>query len=257
MSTAGGGIKLNQSVLKAIALLRAAADDHNASVSSLARASGLPRPTALRLIQTLEHEGFVLRNPGDERVLLGPELYRLARGGDTEAMLVEVARQVLAGLVKDVRETVTLSVVAPDGGLDLIEQLDAPHQLRPGSWVGQRFPLHCSATGKLLLATMDEAQLRATLREPLRRYTPATITDLPTLRRELETVRTQQCAIASDEEEEGLTGVAAGIYDAGGTLLGAVTIAGPTQRIDLSEGSAAIAATLRAAGRIEATLRGR
>ena len=56
--------KLNQSVMKAITLLRATAEEPNANVSSLARAAGLPRATALRMIQTLEQEGFLLRNPG-------------------------------------------------------------------------------------------------------------------------------------------------------------------------------------------------
>ena len=65
------GAKLNQSVRKAITLLRATADDRNANVSSLARTAGLPRATALRMIQTLEQEGFLLRIPGDDRVLLG------------------------------------------------------------------------------------------------------------------------------------------------------------------------------------------
>ena len=59
------GAKLNQSVRKAIMLLRATAEDRNANVSSLARAAGLPRATALRMIQTLEQEGFLLRIPGD------------------------------------------------------------------------------------------------------------------------------------------------------------------------------------------------
>jgi DNA-binding IclR family transcriptional regulator len=70
--------KLNQSVKKAIMLLRATAEDGKANVSSLARAAGLPRATALRMIRTLEQEGFLLRIPGDDRVLLGPELLRLA-----------------------------------------------------------------------------------------------------------------------------------------------------------------------------------
>src|SRR5919198_6019510 len=87
------GPTLNQSVLKAITLLRAtAASTDGASVSALARAAGLPRATALRLIQTMEREGFLLRVPEADRVLLGPELVRLARRVDTAILLREVAR---------------------------------------------------------------------------------------------------------------------------------------------------------------------
>ena len=89
--------KLNQSVRKAITLLRATAEDADANVSSLARAAGLPRATALRMIQTLEQEGFLLRIPGDDRVLLGPELLRLARNTDEQLLLREVSRPVIGG----------------------------------------------------------------------------------------------------------------------------------------------------------------
>ena len=187
--------KLNQSVRKAITLLRATAEDRNANVSSLARAAGLPRATALRMIQTLEQEGFLLRNPGDDRVLLGPELLRLARNTDEQLLLREVSRPIIGDLVAAIRETVTLSVVAPDGGLDLVYQVDAPHQLRPQSWVGQRFPLHASASGKVLLATYDEERLERFLLEPLARFTPSTITSAEELRAELERVREQRYAV--------------------------------------------------------------
>src|ERR687887_1623274 len=93
MATSEAGSKLNQSVQKAIALLRAtAASSEGASVSALARAAGLPRATALRLIQTMERDGFLLRVPESDRVLLGPELVRLARQVDTAILLHEVAR---------------------------------------------------------------------------------------------------------------------------------------------------------------------
>ncbi len=185
MAPAEERAKLNQSVRKAITLLRATAEDGNANVSSLARAAGLPRATALRMIQTLEQEGFLLRIPGDDRVLLGPELLRLARNTDEQLLLREVSRPIIGDLVATIRETVTLSVVAPDGGLDVVYQVDAPAQLRPQSWVGQRFPLHASASGKVLLATYDEERLERFLLEPLARFTPSTITTAEALRAEL------------------------------------------------------------------------
>lgn len=254
MSADGGSVKLNQSVLRAIALLRATAADENANVSSLARDSGLPRATALRLIQTLAHEGFVLRIPDDERVLLGPELLRLGRGTDRQLLLQDVARPIIGDLVEAVRETVTLSVVGTDGALDLVEQVDTPQQLRPGSYVGRRFPLHATASGKLLLSTMDRRRLNGVLASPLRRFTDATITDAPSLRRELERVRDQGYAVASDEEEEGLTGVASGFFDSSG-LLGVVTVAGPSQRLLPLDAHDVVTHLRSATQRIEESLR--
>jgi DNA-binding IclR family transcriptional regulator len=246
---------LNQSVRKAIMLLRATAEDRSANVSSLARAAGLPRATALRMIQTLEQEGFLLRVPGDDRVLLGPELLRLARNTDEQLLLREVSRPIISELVGTVRETVTLSVVAPDGGLDLVSQVDAPAQLRPQSWVGQRFPLHASASGKVLLSTYDDERLEHFLGEPLTRFTPSTITTADALFAELQRVREQRYAVTSDEEEEGLSGIGTGLRGQDGELLGVLTVSGPTQRLDRQRRRPAVRHLLRAAGQIEAALR--
>ena len=255
-TTGDEGAKLNQSVRKAITLLRATADDDRANVSSLARAAGLPRATALRMIQTLEQEGFLLRVAGEERVLLGPELLRLARNTDEGLLLLEAARPVVGELVAAVRETGTLSVVAADGGLDLVHQVDAPHHLRPGSWVGQRFPLHASASGKVLLATFDDEQLERFLRKPLVALTPATTTSADDLRAELVRVRERGHALSADETEEGLSGVATGISGPAGRLVGVLTVSGPTQRLDDRRTRLAADHLARAAARIESALSG-
>lgn len=255
MASAEERAKLNQSVRKAITLLRATAEDRDANVSSLARTAGLPRATALRMIQTLEQEGFLLRVPGDDRVLLGPELVRLARGTDEQLLLREVSRPVVADLVATVRETVTLSVLAADGGLDLVSQVDAPAQLRPQSWVGQRFPLHASASGKVLLATYDDERLARFLDAPLARFTPATITDAGELRAELGHVRERGYAVSRDEEEEGLSGLSSGIHGPRDELVGVLSLGGPTQRLDRRRVRRAAEHVRRAAGEVGAVLR--
>jgi DNA-binding IclR family transcriptional regulator len=115
----------------------------------------------------------LLRVPDADRVVLGPELVRLARDVDPGALLLVLARGRLADLCTEVRETVTLSVVAADGGLDVVYQADGPQHLVVRSWTGQRFPLHASSSGKVLLAGYDGARLAAFLRRPRAALTPA------------------------------------------------------------------------------------
>jgi DNA-binding IclR family transcriptional regulator len=233
MATSQAGSNLNQSVQKAIALLRATASSTDgASVSALARAAGLPRATALRLIQTMEREGFLLRVPQADRVLLGPELIRLARQVDMGTLLREVAGARLGELCEAVRETVTLSVVAPDGGLDLVYQVDGPHHLVPRSWLGLRLPLHASSSGKLLLSTYDEERLERFLRDPLPALTPHTITSRRALHQELEQIRARGYATTVDELEEGLAGVSVGMSGESGALVGVINVSGLSQRLD-------------------------
>jgi DNA-binding IclR family transcriptional regulator len=244
-------------VQKAIALLRAAAADGAPSVSALARAARLPRATALRMVVTMEEEGFLLRVGNGERVVLGPELLALVRGADESGVVVKLAREPLRELGQRLRETVTLSVVARDGQLDLVDQVDGPRQIRPGDWVGQRFPLHASASGKILLAGLDDVRLDEFLSRPLVRLTPATITQPDALRRELARVRRRGYATTIDELEEGLSGVAVGVSAASGSLLAVVNVSGPTPRLDRGR-LAEMALPLRAvADRLESELRPR
>ena len=241
MGTSAETAKLNQSVQKAITLLRAtAASTDGASVSALARAAGLPRATALRLIQTMEREGFLLRVPAADRVLLGPELLRLARRVDTATLVHEVARGRLSELSEAVRETVTLSVVAPDGGLDVVDQVVGPQHLVPRSWVGRRFPLHASSSGKVLLSSYDKQRLERFLRDPLHALTPHTITTKRVLRRELGQIRAQGHATTVDELEEGLAGVSVGIVGESGALLGTINVSGLSQRLDATARARAV-----------------
>jgi IclR family acetate operon transcriptional repressor len=227
--------KRNQSVQKAIALLRAAAADQRGapSVSALARAAGLPRATALRLVVTLEEEGFLMRADGSERVVIGPELMAIARRVDYAAVLSELAREPLRELAERVRETVTLSIVGRAGELELVQQVDGPRQIRPRPWVGQHFPLHASSSGKILLASVSDELRERLLPRPLPQLTPATITSPAALAHELERVRRLGYATTVDELEEGLAGISVGLFGADGELLAVVNVSGPTQRLDV------------------------
>ena len=256
VATSPEGSKLNQSVQKAVTLLRAtAASTNGTSVSALARAAGLPRATALRLIQTMEQEGLLLRVPEADRVLLGPELVRLARRVDMATLVREVARGRLGELREAVRETVTLSVVAPDGSLELVHQVDGPQHLVPRTWVGQRFPLHASSSGKVLLSTYDHDRLERFLRDPLPALTPHTITTRRALREELERDRARGYASTVDELEEGLSGVSVGVFGEAGELVATINVTGLSQRFDEAARQRAVDHMRDAVDEIEASLR--
>jgi DNA-binding IclR family transcriptional regulator len=256
VATSQEGSKLNQSVRKAVTLLRAtAASTNGTSVSALARAAGLPRATALRLIQTMEQEGLLLRVPEADRVLLGPELVRLARQVDMATLVREVARGRLGELRDAVRETVTLSVVTPDRSLELVYQVDGPQHLVPRSWVGQRFPLHASSSGKLLLSTYDDERLERFLRDPLAALTPHTITTRRALREELERDRARGYASTVDELEEGLSGVSVGVFGESGELVATINVTGLSQRFDEAARRRAVDHMRDAVDDIEAALR--
>ncbi|OXM75100.1 MULTISPECIES: IclR family transcriptional regulator [Amycolatopsis] len=222
----------NKSVAKAVRLLRelAAQPRTGATATVLAKAAGLSRPTAFRLLLSLEQEGLVDRI--DNNYILGWELARLGRRADPHAGLVARAQPLLQELADKFNESVTLSVPNAEGGLDLVAEAAGSHVLGVlgRNMIGQRYPLHASSTGKVLLAEQPPERLPALLPEKLEAYTPHTITDRAVLLRELEQVREQGFAIIDNELEPELLSLSRPIRDASGTLVAILTLNGPRTR---------------------------
>jgi DNA-binding IclR family transcriptional regulator len=256
-------MKRNQSVHKAAAILRAAAAQPDGETASgLARAAGLPQPTALRLIHTLEEEGFLTRLSADGRYVLGAGLLRLGGEADTAQLLIAAARGALAELAEQVRETATLSVPRGRDGIEVVFQIDGPHLIRAISWVGGRYPLHASSGGKVVLSTWDAARLDSFLCAPLERCASKTITDPDALRRETDRVREQGYSAIVDELEDGLAAVSAPVFyrdgsrsEGSGRLLGIVNVSGPSFRFDAQARTRAVPLVRATAEKIERELR--
>jgi DNA-binding IclR family transcriptional regulator len=226
-------VKLNQSVQKAIAILRAASSSASGeTASTLARRTGLPWATAARLIRTLEEEGFLYRIAESDRYVIGFDLIGLGREVDRGRQLVETAQPMLERLAGEVNETINLTVVHPDGRLEVVKQIDAPRFIGPTSYVGLPYPLHASSIGKLLLSTFDEARLEKFLADGLQTYTSATITDADDLREELARIRRRGWSSAVDELEDGLSALSVGVRHADHELVAIVTVSGPSFRFD-------------------------
>lgn len=255
-------MKRNQSVHKAAAILRAAAArPAGETASGLGRAVGLPNPTALRLIHTLEAEGFLTRLPGDSRYVIGLGLLRLGGEAEPAQMLIAAARGVLEELAARTRESATLSV-ARGRDIEVVFQVDGPHLISANSWVGGRYALHASSGGKVVLATWDEARLDSFLRGRLERCASKTIIDPALLRQDIDGVRERGYSEIVDELEDGLAALSAPIFSRDGPaserparLLGIVAVSGPTFRFDAKARAGSVPLLRATAERIEQQLR--
>ena len=238
-----------QAVQRAVSLLKAIADSPGPQTASeLAERCGLNRSTAWRILQTLEDEGLVHRDPQTNRYSTGYELTRLAASADESLLLV--ARPHLVELSSHTGETVSLAVPRR---LELIyvDQIQAPHVMAP-DWLGRAVPLHGTSTGKALLAWLPASELDEVLSEPLAAFTETTITDPARLRKELDDVRRLGYAVSRGELEPSLWGVSAAVLDRGRRPIAVVSVWGAEMRVlgrgveALGEATAATAATLAA-----------
>jgi IclR family transcriptional regulator, acetate operon repressor len=248
-------VRLNQSVQRAAAILRACDVPGGDTASGLARRTGLPWATCFRLVNTLVHEGFLLRLPND-RYVPGPALVALATGQGWPMLLSGIAQQELEGLVAEVGETVNLTIVHPGGQLEVVGQFDPPRLLRSANYIGRWYPEHASAIGKLMLAEYDDERLAAHLPERLERFGPATLVHADELRADLARIRERGYSTAVDELEEGLATVSVGVRGSDGRLVAMVSVSGPSSRFDERKRELALPHMRAAAVRIEQALAG-
>ena len=99
------------------------------------------------------------------------------------------------------------------------------------NWLGRRTPVHCTASGKVILAFGPAAVRDRLLALPLERSTPHTITDRTALEAQLDETRAAGLARTHEELEVGLDAIAAPVYDAGGEVVAAVDVSGPSHRL--------------------------
>ncbi len=221
-----------QSVERAIAILKAfSLERPERGVGELARELGLHKSTVSRLMRTLERGGLLAQNADTRRYRLGIDLIGLSRLVVTYLDVRDVARPVLRRLAEVCQETVNLAVL--DGGqvIDLDQFVPHKHAIKISGWGRWRMPLHCTASGKVLLAYLPPDELQRTLPPQLERLTPHTVTDIDALLQELEEVRLRGYAFVREELEEGLNAIAVPIYDHTGQVPSSVNVAGPAYRV--------------------------
>lgn len=229
-----------QSVERAISILRSfSLEKPERGVGELGRELGLHKSTVSRLMMTLERGGLLSRNPVSKRYRLGIDFLGLAAQVAANIDVREAARPILRRLAEACQESVNLSVLdIPPQGADRLaqvvnlEQFVPPkHQIKNIGWVGRRMAPHCTAAGKVLLASLPAWQLDLTLPAELDQFTKNTITDPHELCEALRSVAQQGYAVAWEELEDGLNAVAVPVCDHTGAVVAALGVAGPAYRV--------------------------
>lgn len=213
-----------------LTLLDAVAEADITSRRELARATGLPQATCNRIVAKLVAERLLAEGP--EGLRLGLRLFELGtQAGQAGLTLLDVAGPYLLDLHRALGWTVQLAVLDDDMVIYLLK-IDSGRRPRLGTRVAGRFPPHCTGAGKALLAFSPPEFTDGILdRTVLTARTPSTITTRPLLLRELRATRRRGYAIDHGEFQTGLTSLAVPIRPAT-RLVGAVTLAGPTQSFD-------------------------
>lgn len=221
---------LIRSVDRAVAILDLLARDGWRAGAEVARDLGVHRSTALRLLGTLERHNMVERDPRTAKYRLGRRLPQLASVVTGEFDLRYMARPVCERLAEAVGETVTLDVLDADEIVP-IEQAAGSTSVVSVNWLGRRTPIHCTASGKVILAFAPPALRHRLLARPLERRTPNTIVDRAELEKQLDAALEAGFARTYQELEVGLDAIAAPVHSADGGVVAAIDVSGPAHRL--------------------------
>jgi DNA-binding IclR family transcriptional regulator len=245
----------DSAALRAFAVLeRIAAAAQPPALEEITRATGLPKPTVFRILRLLIAGGLVQREVHEKRYVVGPRSAAFALDVQVQSPQRAERRAILARLVETIGETCNYTMLDGDEVVYL-ERAETSANVRLHMKAGSRVPLHCTASGKLLLSALPISRVRRLLGAgPLRRYTPRTITDPAALERELQTIRAN--GVSTDNGEYLIDSVclAVPVLDARGRTCAAVAVHGPAPRMTLRKGYGFVSAMQDAAAAIAATL---
>jgi IclR family pca regulon transcriptional regulator len=219
-----------------------AAANRELGVTELALAAGLDKATTYRLASSLTRLGYLEQEPETRRFRLGLRILDLGFSYLASLDIRHYALPAMQELQQEFDGTISLTVL---DGTDIVyvERLPSKRlQASVAVGIGARLPVHCTAMGKALLASLPHEQARRLLGKlQLTQWTPRTITTRGQLEAELERSRRRGYALSDQETVVGLRSVAAAVLDRTGAPLAALSVAVGVQDVSLAEIEARIA----------------
>lgn len=197
-------------------------------ISALAKELNMPKVTTFRILNSLVAAGLLFKD-GDDLYSLSPKFLIYGNRVHASLSLKNISEPILNELATAVEENVNLGISYKGYVLTLFNIPAAAYLL-----VANLLPLcelYCSSMGKTILAHKDAPAVEEYFSRPLEKRTPNTVIDYDSF--QLAKARFLKCGVMYDDEEfeYGLSCFAAPIYDANGSLIGAVSVSGPKSRI--------------------------
>jgi len=217
-------------ILRTLDIVETLTRERTLTVSEVNKRFRIPKSSAYAILQTLKARGYVAKDNLD-RYSLTLRMFSLGSG------LMEGLdfRKEIYPLLKELTETAQLTGhigVLDSGFVVYIEKAEVLGAVRLTTWVGRRMPVHATSMGKALLAHLPECEVdRILAASDMARLTAKTITTPALFKKELARVRAMGFAISNEENERGVRGVGAPVFDYTGRPLAAVNLGASTLHI--------------------------
>jgi IclR family acetate operon transcriptional repressor len=207
-----------------------AASDKPVSATEINEVLNLPKATAHRLCSELEARGYLLKKINGKSYMPGNRFHELAVGALSHSRFRALRHAILQSLSNQVGET--CNIAYPDQlEMAYSDRVLSPSPLRLHLPIGTRVPLHCTASGKLFLASLTKKKRIGVINKiKLNAWTGKTITDVERLLDEVEQVQKARMAIDNEELYDGVIAIGVPITDRQGRFYSSLAIQAPIFR---------------------------
>ena len=222
-----------QSIGKMLGVLTSFSTQHRKlTLGQISVATGLPRPTAHRMLSALREVGFIEQEPRGGTYSLGIRLFELGSLALANTDLLREARPFMDRLSRLAGETAHLGVF---NGFEVIvvEREDPGERSVHGMQPSESCPSYCTGVGKAVLGFQPPEVLDRVIGQGLKPYTGNTLTEPQRLREEMARIRKQGYALDDCEHQLWVRCVAAPIRNATGQVFAALSVTGPADRMTL------------------------
>src|SRR3954454_13969734 len=211
-------------------------DKREWTLSEIAREKNMSISTTKRLLHTLEKHGYITRYGESKKNKLSLSILRLSGIVTTTMEIHREAQPILTKLLHNFGEAIHIGTLEGTETVYL-DKLESLHPVRLASFIGKNNPVYCSGCGKVLLAYKEQKEqekiILAIEREGYHPYGSKTVKNTRELKDKLNRIKKQGYDVCMDELSTGITSIAAPIYDYDESVIAAISITGPNNRIDI------------------------
>lgn len=221
-----------KSLSKALGILECFSIDRpELGITDICGMLGLNKSNVHNIVSTFERHGYLVQNPLTNKYKLGLGILKLSNIISSSMQERDVILPHIKQIATETDEIVYYAIMH-DKSLLYLDYACTSGTIIEKSKMGVTAPLHCTATGKAMLAWLPEDELAELLQMEGKKYTEWTITDKEAIYTELNRIRKRGYSIDQMEHEYGIKGVGVPIMDKWGYPFAAISVSGPSLRFD-------------------------
>ncbi len=219
-------------VHRAVQVLEILAGSHTGhSLADLSRQTGIPKSSLFRILLTLEKVSIVQLDRTRNVYNLGMKLIDWGNRALEKIDLKSITHPHVVRMAHETRESYYVAVL-DENEVIIIDRADTPEIWRMVARLGQRSPVHATASGQVLVAEVGEEALDLIVgRSAFKRFTPRTLTSVSRLKERLKEVRRTGYVVADAEYKPDLCAIAVPIRDHHGKVVAALMTALQSERL--------------------------